>query len=163
VVAAAGCGKTETVARRIERVLVGSADDPFRVLALSYTVRAADEMRDRFQLMLGDHSRRVDTETIHEFAWSLLRQYGTRIGLPVEPEVLTRDEDRVELPIDGSPCRAGRRWRTHERFSRPWTWLEREEPMPPWWKSGDLRSPGQALLTIRRCWIAPSSYLATSG
>jgi superfamily I DNA/RNA helicase len=97
VVAAAGCGKTETVARRIERVLAGSADDPFRVLALSYTVRAADEMRDRFHLTLGDHSRRVDTETIHEFAWSLLRQYGTRIGLPVEPEVLTRDEDRVEL------------------------------------------------------------------
>ncbi len=39
----------------------------------------------------------MDTNTVHGFAHSLLRQHGTRIGLPVEPEVLVRDEDRAEL------------------------------------------------------------------
>lgn len=99
VVAGAGCGKTEVVSRRVERVLAASPDDAFRVLALSYTVKVADELRDRLQERLGDLHRRADTDTIHGFALQLLRQFGTRIGLPMEPEVLTRIEDRAELLI----------------------------------------------------------------
>ncbi len=97
VVASAGSGKTEVVARRVERLLTESAGSAFRILALSYTVKAADELRQRFREHLGDLHRRVDTTTLHGFAHSLLRQHGTRIGLPVEPEVLSRDEDRAEL------------------------------------------------------------------
>jgi len=97
VVASAGSGKTEVVAARVERLLLDSPDDAFRVLALSYTVKAADELAARFRSRLGELHRRVDTNTVHGFAHSLLRQHGTRIGLPVEPEVLVRDEDRAEL------------------------------------------------------------------
>lgn len=97
VVAGAGCGKTEIVARRIERLLRESEDDPFRILVVSYTVKAADELQERFAARLGDLHRRVDADTIHGFAWSLVRQHGTRIGLPLEPEVISRDEDRAEL------------------------------------------------------------------
>jgi len=97
VVASAGSGKTEVAARRVERLLSKSPDSAFRILALSYTVKAADELRERFSTRLGDLHRRVDTTTVHGFAHDLLRQHGTRIGLPVEPEILTRDEDRAEL------------------------------------------------------------------
>lgn len=97
VVASAGSGKTEVAARRVERLLVQSPGEAFRILALSYTVKAADELRQRFQERLGDLHKRVDTNTVHGFAHSLLRMHGTRIGLPVEPEVLVRDEDRAEL------------------------------------------------------------------
>ena len=97
VVAGAGTGKTEVVARRVERLLQSSPDEAFRVLALSYTVKAADELKARFHERLGDLHRRVDTDTIHGFALSLLRKFGTRIGLPTEPEILTRDEDRAEV------------------------------------------------------------------
>jgi DNA helicase-2/ATP-dependent DNA helicase PcrA len=97
VVASAGCGKTEVVARRVERLLRESPADMFRVLALSYTVKAADELTERLRDRLGDLHRRVDANTIHGFAHSLLRQHGTRIGLPLEPEVLVRDADRAEL------------------------------------------------------------------
>ncbi len=96
-VAGAGSGKTEVVARRIERILEESPDEEFRVLALSYTVKAADELDSRFRERLGDLRRRVDADTIHGFALALLRRHGTRIGLPLEPEVLARDEDRIEL------------------------------------------------------------------
>lgn len=97
VVAGAGGGKTEVVAHRIERLLLDSEDDAYRVVAVSYTVKASDELRARLADRLGDLHRRVDTDTIHGFALSLLRQHGTRIGLPVEPEILSRNEDRAEL------------------------------------------------------------------
>lgn len=96
VTASAGSGKTEVVARRVERLLDESPNESFRVLALSYTVKAADELRERLARRLGD-ARRVDTDTIHAFAHDLIRQHGTWEGLPPEPEVLYRDEDRVEL------------------------------------------------------------------
>lgn len=97
VVASAGSGKTEVVARRIQRLLLADSDGSGRVLALTYTVKAADELRARLDTRLGALARRVDSETIHGFAHLLLRTHGTRIGLPVEPELLARDEDRVEL------------------------------------------------------------------
>jgi DNA helicase-2/ATP-dependent DNA helicase PcrA len=97
VVAGAGSGKTEVVARRVERLLLESVQEDYRVLAVSYTVKAADELRDRLASRLGDLHRRVEADTVHGFALSLLRQHGTRIGLPLEPEVLSRDEDRYEL------------------------------------------------------------------
>lgn len=96
VTASAGSGKTEVVARRVERLLDESPNEPFRVLALSYTVKAADELRDRLAHRLGD-VRRVDTDTIHAFAHNIIRQHGTWAALPPEPEVLYHDEDRVEL------------------------------------------------------------------
>lgn len=97
VVASAGSGKTEVVARRIQRMLLAGPEDGGRILALTYTVKAADELRARLDERLGALARRVDSDTIHGFAHNLLRTHGTRIGLPLEPELLTRDEDRVEL------------------------------------------------------------------
>lgn len=97
VVAGAGTGKTEVVARRLERLLAQSPLEEFRVLAVSYTVRAADGLRDRLASRLGDLHRRVDADTIHGFALGVVRRHGTLIGLPLEPEVLSRDEDRREL------------------------------------------------------------------
>lgn len=97
VVASAGSGKTEVVARRVERLLEGQEESLGRVLAVTYTVKAAAELRNRLRTRLGSASRRVETETVHGFAHSLLRQHGTNIGLPAEPELLVRDEDRAEL------------------------------------------------------------------
>lgn len=97
VVASAGSGKTEIVAQRVERLLKQSKEHFFHVLALSYTKKAANELGERFRERLGYLEERVDTNTIHGFAHSLLRHHGTRIGLPVDPEILTRDEDRAEL------------------------------------------------------------------
>lgn len=97
VVASAGSGKTEVVARRVEHLLGESPQAHFRVLALSYTTKAANELKDRFRQRLGAAHKRVDADTIHGFSHFLLSQQGTRIGLPIDPEVIVRDEDRAEL------------------------------------------------------------------
>lgn len=96
VVASAGSGKTEVVARRVERLLTEAPTDDSRILALTYTVKAADELRERLDARLGLLARRVESDTLHGFSHSLVRAYGTRIGLPREPELITRDEDRME-------------------------------------------------------------------
>lgn len=96
VLANAGSGKTETVARRVIRLLESSGDSS-RVLALTYTNKAAEELRNRFRDRAGALGQMVTTETFHGFAHALVQQHGTRIGLPIDPEILTRDEDRVEL------------------------------------------------------------------
>jgi len=98
VLASAGSGKTEVVAQRVERILATGGG--FRVVALSYTRRAAAELRYRFSLRLGPAEKRVDTDTIHGFAHRLLLQYGTWIGLPSEPSVVASDADRVALLQD---------------------------------------------------------------
>jgi len=95
ILASAGSGKTEVVAQRVERILTGATG--FRVIALSYTRRAAAELRDRFASRLGEEHGRVETDTLHGFAQGLLLQYGTWIDLPSEPIIVVDDADRVEL------------------------------------------------------------------
>ncbi|MFC8733855.1 ATP-dependent helicase [Luteimicrobium sp. NPDC057192] len=97
VVAGAGSGKTEVVARRVERLLAADPEGDGRVLAVSFTVKAADELRARVRDRLGRLHRRVDADTVHGFSLAIVRQFGTRIGLPLEPEVLTQQADRVEM------------------------------------------------------------------
>lgn len=96
VVAGAGSGKTEVVARRIERLLADSSQNDRRVLALSYTTKAADELEERLSETSVDLDL-VDAQTIHSFAHELVRQHGSWEGFSPEPEILARDEDRVEL------------------------------------------------------------------
>ncbi len=96
VSAGAGAGKTEVIANRVEDLISTSEGETYRILALSYTVKAALELEERLRARVHDF-RRVDAETIHSFAHRLIRQHGTWENLPAEPEVLDRDEDRVEL------------------------------------------------------------------
>jgi DNA helicase-2/ATP-dependent DNA helicase PcrA len=82
---------------KLVQSLSESASPTVRILAVSYTVKAAEELRARFDRRLGKAARRVDAETLHGFAHDLIRRYGTWIGLPQEVGVIARHEDRVEL------------------------------------------------------------------
>ncbi|WP_074416701.1 ATP-dependent helicase [Mycolicibacterium fortuitum] len=125
VLASAGSGKTEVVARRAQRLLrLADGDGGKKILALSYTKKAAEELRSRLDERLGALAANVEADTVHGFAHSLVRQHGTRIGLPLEPELLVRDEDRAEL------------------FTR---WLNAQGATPP----GDLESELRKLDLLR--------------
>ena len=100
VVAGAGSGKTEVVARRLERLLNEDPAAESKVLAVTYTVKAADELRDRLQSRLGDLHRRASTDTIHGFALTCIRDLGPSMGMAAEPEILSRNEDRAAILED---------------------------------------------------------------
>ena len=60
--------------RRIIRLLAESPRDTFRILALTYTVRAAGELKERIRESVADRDQwRVNASTFHSFALDLLQ------------------------------------------------------------------------------------------
>lgn len=92
VEAGPGTGKTRTLVGRIERLL-DAGTPPDSILALTFSNKAAAEMRERVADSRPDDAPRVWLGTIHAFGLELLRRYGDRLGLPPDPRVLD--------PIDG--------------------------------------------------------------
>ena len=97
VKAAAGTGKTEILARKVERFINDPSNGYAHVMAITYTTRAADELKRRLRDRIGDLPSRITAQTIHGFAHSMLLQHGTHVNLPLDFQLLTKTEDRVEL------------------------------------------------------------------
>lgn len=98
VLAGPGSGKTMVLTLRAARLLKESDDSA--VLALMFTNKAAAEMRERVDQILGWRTDRVQLSTFHGFAAAILRQHGSHIGLRPNFDLLTRNEDRIEILDD---------------------------------------------------------------
>ena len=97
VVASAGSGKTEVLTRRLTRILQTSAGQAFRCLAVTYTVKAAQELRQRITASAASEDWRVDANTLHGFALEWLRQYGDCVNVGPDVVVYGDDADRARL------------------------------------------------------------------
>ncbi|MFV1965934.1 MAG: ATP-dependent helicase [Pirellulaceae bacterium] len=129
VVAGAGTGKTKTLVHRVAH-LIGRGTDPARILLLTFTRRAANEMLCRVDDLLwpldrlrgrGETqraSRKVWGGTFHATAARLLRIYGTVIGL--DPSFTIHDRGDSEDLIDGLRTELGLA-DTHTRFPKKGT------------------------------------------
>ena len=83
VVAGAGSGKTRVLTSRVAYILATQDIDPARILALTFTKKAAGEMKDRIALMVGDRrARRVVMGTFHSIFVRFLRAYAASLGYP---------------------------------------------------------------------------------
>ena len=81
VVAGPGSGKTRTLTRRIAHLVVNHGADPARCLAITFTRRAAGEMRDRLRALLPDAWERVGLHTFHSLGLSILTAHHNAAGL----------------------------------------------------------------------------------
>ena len=97
VIAPAGSGKTEVLIRRIERLLNESRGESFRLLAVTFTVKAADELKARVARSIGEEAWRVDADTIHGFALGWLQRAGRAVGISPNVVVYAHDGDRADL------------------------------------------------------------------
>ena len=74
VTAPPGCGKTEVLARRVEHLLQQSARSRSRVLVLTFTKKAAENVTERVQVTLPQQAARVVAQRFHQFCHEVLRQ-----------------------------------------------------------------------------------------
>ncbi len=100
VLAGPGSGKTRVLTCRIARLIAASPDARFRVLGVTFTNKAAGEMRQRIDAMLVQARDRVTLTTFHSFAAEILRQHGSHSGLRPDFSILTEQADREEILSD---------------------------------------------------------------
>jgi DNA helicase-2/ATP-dependent DNA helicase PcrA len=86
VVAGAGTGKTAVIAERFRRLVMGGAS-PNSILVMTFTDRAAAEMRERIEDLIGASASAVGT--FHAIALSWLRADGRSIGVPAGFRIIT--------------------------------------------------------------------------
>ena len=83
IVAGAGSGKTRVLTRRIAYILAQGAARPSEVLALTFTKKAAGEMKERIAALVGEErSRRLWMGTFHSIFIRFLREYSEFLGYP---------------------------------------------------------------------------------
>lgn len=97
VLAGPGSGKTRVLTTRAAWLLQNSAGKRFRLLALTFTVKAANEMKERLDSMLNGEKDRARVSTFHAFAAELLRQHGSHLGLAPNFEIVSDDSERRSL------------------------------------------------------------------
>jgi uncharacterized protein (TIGR00375 family) len=90
IVAGPGTGKTLTLTRRIAHMIASDITPASAVLALTFTQKAAEEMRLRLRGILGVRTELPWVATFHGLCWSLLREWS-----PAAPAVIDDDQQRA--------------------------------------------------------------------
>ncbi len=100
VLAGPGSGKTRVLTSRIARILEQSAGQHFRILALTFTNKAAAEIRGRVEELVPGELGRVRLTTFHSYAAELLQQHGNHLSFRPDFQILSNDADREALLDD---------------------------------------------------------------
>src|SRR5215212_5684529 len=82
LIAGAGSGKTRVLTLRIAQLMYVQGVDPYNILSLTFTNKAAKEMRDRIEKFVGSEARNLWMGTFHSVFARLLRAEAGRIGYP---------------------------------------------------------------------------------
>lgn len=93
IVAGAGSGKTRVLTYRIAH-LIKNGTDPFNILALTFTNKAAKEMRERIQHVVGNEARNLWMGTFHSIFARILRIEADKIGYPKNFTIYDTDDAR---------------------------------------------------------------------
>ena len=94
VLAGAGSGKTRVITYRVAWLVAERGVAPDAITAVTFTNKAAGEMRERTEALLGRFPLPVFLGTFHRFALRLLRRYGERLGLARDFAILDTDDQQ---------------------------------------------------------------------
>lgn len=81
VVAGAGAGKTRVLVERIAYLIEQKKVQPSEIIAMTFTRKAAQQMRDRLEGRIGSAAHKIEIGTIHALALKYLKLYGENLGL----------------------------------------------------------------------------------
>ena len=94
IVAGPGSGKTRVITHRIAYLVRVCGINPYSILAMTFTNKAAREMRDRLVRLAGPHADALTVGTFHSFCARLLRREGDFIGLSRNYSIFD-DDDQI--------------------------------------------------------------------
>ncbi len=80
ILAGAGSGKTRVLTTKIGYLIEDMKVSPYNILAITFTNKAAKEMKDRINLLIGDISKNLQVSTFHSFGLKLLRENCNVLG-----------------------------------------------------------------------------------
>jgi DNA helicase-2/ATP-dependent DNA helicase PcrA len=80
VLAGAGSGKTRVLTARVANLIEHHGVDPSRILTVTFTNKAAGEMRERIGRLLGEEPRGMWSGTFHSIGARMLRRHADRVG-----------------------------------------------------------------------------------
>ena len=92
VLAGAGSGKTRVLTTKIAYLIKEKGIDPSNILAITFTNKAANEMRERTIKMLGLDTLRIQISTFHAFGLLLIKQYYYKLDLKPNFTILDADD-----------------------------------------------------------------------
>jgi DNA helicase II / ATP-dependent DNA helicase PcrA len=91
IVAGPGSGKTRVLTHRVG-ALLATGVAPWRILAVTFTNKAASEMQERLTTLVGEQGKGLWISTFHKLCGKLLRMYGERIGIDPNFTILDQDD-----------------------------------------------------------------------
>ncbi|HLT09407.1 MAG TPA: ATP-dependent helicase, partial [Micromonosporaceae bacterium] len=109
VVAGPGTGKTRTLTHRIAYLCAELGVDPGSCLAITFTRRAAEEMRSRLQVLLGPSAEHVTVTTFHALGLRILRENAAAAGLSEDFAIADESQREAALAAAASDVDAYRK------------------------------------------------------
>ena len=119
ILAGAGSGKTRTVTYRIAHMIKEKNISPLNILALTFTNKAAREMKERAEELIGEeNSYNLVVSTFHSFAVRILKTYSDRIGygrnfniydVDDQKSIITKIKKEMNIKDDIAPGRIANR------------------------------------------------------
>ncbi len=91
VLAGAGSGKTKVLTTKIA-YLIEQGIDPTSILAITFTNKAANEMKSRVEGMLGIDSNRIQISTFHSFGLSIIKRHYDKLGYKSNFTIVDSDD-----------------------------------------------------------------------
>ncbi len=97
IIAGAGSGKTRVLTYRISYLINEKKINPWNIMAITFTNKAANEMRDRVNAIVGSGAEEVWVSTFHSSCARILRRYIDRIGYSNSFSIYDTDDSRAVI------------------------------------------------------------------
>ena len=95
VLAGAGSGKTKVLTTKIAYLIKEKEISPYEILAITFTNKAAKEMKERVENLIGDEARFIQISTFHSFGLKLLRENCKELGYDPNFTILDSDDSLI--------------------------------------------------------------------
>jgi len=92
VIAGAGSGKTRVLTRRLAHILTQQLAKPYQMLAVTFTNKAAGEMKQRVNQLMGTEIPELNVSTFHSFCARILRREASAIGYDSQFTIFDQDD-----------------------------------------------------------------------